>query len=88
MPAIMPVSDLRNYTSVLEAVRPGSPVFLTRNGRGCYAVMEMDDYDSLQAARSLSDELARGRASGEGNGWISEDELRAAFASRDCDQNE
>ncbi len=34
MPVIMPVSTLRSYTEVLDDVRPGSPVFLTKNGHG------------------------------------------------------
>ena len=34
MPNIKPISDLRNYTEVLRAVSEGTPVFLTRNGRG------------------------------------------------------
>ena len=34
MPNIKPVSDLRNYSEVLQDVTEGSPVFLTKNGRG------------------------------------------------------
>ncbi len=34
MPNIKPISDLRNYTEVLHDVEEGSPVFLTKNGRG------------------------------------------------------
>lgn len=32
MPAIKPVSDLRNYNEVLSDVHEGSPVFLTKMG--------------------------------------------------------
>ena len=45
MPNIKPVSDLRNYTSVLTEVRRGSPVYLTKNGRGCYAIVEISELD-------------------------------------------
>ena len=63
MPAIMPVTDLRNYGEVLREVSPGHPVFLTRNGRGRYAVVDMEDWDLSNAARQLVSELDRGRAS-------------------------
>ena len=33
MAIISPVSDLRNYNTVLEQVSAGSPVYLTVNGR-------------------------------------------------------
>lgn len=34
MATISPVSDLKNYNSVLENVSVGSPVYPTVNGRG------------------------------------------------------
>ena len=45
MPNIKPISDLRNYTEVLHDVAVGSPVFLTKNGRGKYAILDMQDYE-------------------------------------------
>ena len=44
MPSIKPVSDLRNYGEVLRDVAVGQPVFLTRNGHGRYAVLDMEEY--------------------------------------------
>ena len=41
MPNIKPISDLRNYTEVLHDVAVGAPVFLTKNGRGRYAIVDM-----------------------------------------------
>lgn len=41
MPNIVPISDLRNYSSVLQDVAVGSPVYLTKNGRGCYAIVDI-----------------------------------------------
>ena len=41
MPNIKPISDLRNYTEVLRDVAVGAPVFLTKNGRGRYAIVDM-----------------------------------------------
>ena len=45
MPNIKPISDLRNYTEVLRDVEEGAPVFLTKNGRGRYAIVDMHDYE-------------------------------------------
>ena len=38
MPNIKPISDLRNYATVLETVQVGKPLYLTKNGRGCYTL--------------------------------------------------
>ena len=71
MPNIKPVSDLRNYTEVLHEVAAGAPVFLTRNGRGKYAILDIQDYEKTQATLRLMNELAKGRESGDKNGWLS-----------------
>lgn len=70
MPNIKPISDLRNYTEVLRDVEVGSPVFLTKNGRGKYAILDMDDYEKTQATIRLMNEIAKGRRSGETEGWL------------------
>ena len=49
MPNIKPISDLRNYTEVLKEVSTNQPVYLTRNGRGAYAIVEVDELDRLKA---------------------------------------
>ena len=85
MPAILPVSSLRGYTDVLDKVGPGSPVFLTKNGHGTYAILEMADYDRLVAEKALFTELEAGRLSGERDGWISSDDVRSHFAKRSQD---
>ena len=70
MPNIKPISDLRNYSEVLHDVSVGSPVFLTKNGRGRYAIMDIQDFEKTQATLRLMDELAKGRKSGEEKGWL------------------
>ena len=70
MPNIKPLSDLRNYSEVLHDVAVGTPVFLTKNGRGKYAILDMQDYEKTQATLKLMDELAKGRESGEKEGWL------------------
>ena len=78
MPNIKPVSDLRNYGEVLRDVAVGQPVFLTRNGRGRYAVIDMEDYreyERMKAADRLLAELDKGRLSGEREGWLAADRV-------------
>ncbi len=70
MPNIKPISDLRNYSEVLHDVAIGAPVFLTKNGRGRYAILDIQDYEKTQATIQLINELAKGRKSGEENGWL------------------
>lgn len=78
MPNIKPVSDLRNYGEVLRDVAVGQPVFLTKNGHGRYAVLDMDEYrqyEKLMAMQKLVAELETGRRSGEEHGYIDADEV-------------
>ena len=85
MPNIKPISDLRNYGEVLRDVAVGSPVFLTKNGRGCFAVLdiaEYKEYEKMLAWRQLNSKLSEGRCSGEENGWISADEVRTRLDER------
>ena len=70
MPNIKPISDLRNYSEVLHDVAVGAPVFLTKNGRGRYAIIDIQDYEKTQATIRLMNELEKGRKSGEEKGWL------------------
>ncbi|QTQ15143.1 type II toxin-antitoxin system Phd/YefM family antitoxin [Treponema parvum] len=70
MMIIKPVSDLRNYNVVLQDVADESPVFLTKNGRGCYAVISISDYEKLTAAKTLASELKKGEDSVVEKGWL------------------
>ena len=82
VPNIKPISDLRNYSEVLHDVDVGAPVFLTKNGRGRYAIMDMRDYEKAQATIRLMNELAKGRRSGETEGWLAPEDMRAHFRAR------
>ena len=78
MPNIKPVSDLRNYGDVLRDVAVGRPLFLTKNGHGRYVVLDMEEYceyERLKALNWLLGELERGLASGQHDGWLSEEEV-------------
>lgn len=79
MPNIKPISDLRNYTDVLREVRENNPVYLTRNGRGEYAIVKIDELDRLRASVALMAQLEEGEKSARENGWISADDVEAAL---------
>lgn len=82
MPNIKPISDLRNYNSVLQDVAVGSPVFLTKNGRGKYAIVdisEQEEYEKVKAKLRLLNELEKGRRSGEERGWHTHEEVLKHF---------
>ena len=74
--SIKPVSDLRNYNEVLQDVADESPVFLTKNGRGSYAVITIKDYEKLTATKTLFAELKKGEDSAKEKGWLSTKDVR------------
>ena len=82
MTNIKPISDLRNYTEVLHDVAVGAPVFLTKNGRGRYAIMDIHDYEIMRATFQLMSDLEKGRKSGETEGWLDSEAVRAHFRAR------
>jgi len=79
MPNIKPVSDLRNYNEVLRDVTAGAPVFLTKNGRGRYALVDIVDYEKTQATLKLMAQLAEGEKSGREKGWLSIEEVEKSL---------
>lgn len=85
MATINPVSDLRNYNTVLENVSVGSPVYLTVNGRGKYTIRDIADdeeFEKTKAMLRLMCELNEGRRSGEEEGYVSSDEVKAYIRSK------
>ncbi len=83
MPNIKPVSDLRNYSEVLRGIDVGEPVFLTKNGRGRYAILDMREYEKTQATLKLFSELAKGEKSGREKGWRTPEEVEARLGLTD-----
>ena len=84
MAVISPVSDLRNYNTVLDKVAIGSPVYLTVNGRGKYTIRDIaedEEFEKTKAMLRLMCELNEGKRSGEEEGYVSSDEVRAYFRS-------
>jgi len=77
MPNIKPVSDLRNYTEVLNEVNEGSPVYLTRNGRGEYAIVKLSEFDKLKTTIKLLANIEEGEKSAREKGWLTADDVEA-----------
>lgn len=50
-------------------------LYFTKNGRGRYAIIDMDEYEKTQAQIRLVNELAKGEKSGREKGWLSIDEV-------------
>lgn len=57
--------------TVLRDIAVGAPVFLTKNGRGRYAILDMQDFEKTQATIRLMNELAKAR-------------VRESFPDRPC----
>ena len=92
MPIIKPISDLRNYNSVLEDVSVGSPVYLTKNGHGCYTIMDINEqeemqekakkYDKMVAELEVMKMLNEGLTSTNEEGWIDESDILSHFKEK------
>jgi PHD/YefM family antitoxin component YafN of YafNO toxin-antitoxin module len=72
-----PISDLRNYNEVLRRIDVGNPVFLTENGRGRYAILDMREYERDQAEKALFARIAEAEMRVQsGESYLSADELK------------
>ena len=77
MPNIKPVSDLRNYNEILKDITVGDPVFLTKNGRGKYAILDIEEYEKTQATIKLLSKLMEAeKAINTGDEWLTEDQVK------------
>ena len=79
MPNIKPISDLRNYTEVLKEVTNENPVYLTKNGRGEYAILKIQELDKLRATVRLISKLEEGEKSAREKGWLSAEDVEEAL---------
>ena len=87
MPNIKPISDLRSYTAVLDEVAQGSPVFLTKNGRGRYVIgryviQDISDYERYEAEETLLAQLDYGRRVADERGTLTAEQVRGVFSER------
>ena len=77
MAGILPVSNLRIYNQVLKNCREGELVSLTKNGRGRFVVIAIENYEQDRAERKLLAKLQAAVA--DEKGWLSLDEVKAAL---------
>lgn len=77
MSNIKPVSDLRNYNDVLKDVTVGDPVFLTKNGQGRFAILDIEEYEKSQATIKLLSKLMEAKkAIKTGDEWLTEEQVK------------
>ena len=78
MSNIKPVSDLRNYNAVLKDCVKGSPVYLTKNGRGKFVLIDIEDYEREKAEKLLFSRIAEAEMRVQnGEQYMTMEELRA-----------
>lgn len=71
---------MRNYSDVLRSCQVGEPVFLTKNGRGRYVLLDMQEYEKLQAVIKLLSKLSEAEdAIKTGEEWKSLDDPKKAL---------
>jgi len=77
MANILPVSDLRNYNEVLKNCHKGEPVYLTKNGRGRFVIMDIEDYEQDREQRKLLLKLKEAEDTVKNDeGWLNLEELK------------
>lgn len=80
MPNIKPVSDLRNYNQVLKDISFGDPVFLTKNGRGRFAILDIKEYEKTQATIKLFSKLMEAeKVVQNGDEWLTEEQVEKSL---------
>jgi hypothetical protein len=80
MPNIKPISELKNYTSIINQVTYGNRIYLTKNGHGQCAIIDMKELDELDKQRALMQLMTRlndAKTSVQEEGTISSDDLEA-----------
>ena len=85
MPNIKPVSDLKNYTAIVNQISYGNRIYLTKNGQGMYALIDMkelDDLDKQKALLQLMTKLNDSKRSVAEEGTVSIEELEAELGIR------
>lgn len=53
----------------MRDIAVGEPVFLTKNGRSRYAIVDIEEYEKTKAVIKLMGELSKGEQSAKEKGW-------------------
>lgn len=54
---IQSISELKDYNKVLDNVKYGDPVYLTKNGKGKYAIYTIEDANNYEEIRDLKNDI-------------------------------
>lgn len=76
MPNIRPVSDLKNYKDVLKDIGVGKPAFLTKDGRGQFAIVDINEYEKDQTTIKVLAKLLEAEKAIAGERWLTEDQMK------------
>ena len=78
---IKPISDLGQYPDVLKDVKVGSPVYLTKNGRGKYVIFDpaIVNFENKVFSRGFIEELEEIERESDKEGWLKEEDVRNAI---------
>lgn len=85
MPAIRPISDLRNNFNIISDIchKNAEPVFITKNGQGDMVVMSLALYEKQQALIELYQKLSEAEAESQSNeSKISHKDLMAKMRAK------
>ncbi len=74
-----PVSDLKNYCDVLQEIERGNTVFLAEDAKNRYVIMDITEYERLNATLKLLSELEKGEQSAGDENWIDFSEVKKEF---------
>lgn len=74
-----PVSDLKNYCDVLQEIERGNTVFLAEDGKKRYVIMDITEYERINATLKLLSELEKGEQSARDENWIDFSEVKKEF---------
>ena len=74
-----PVSDLKNYCDVLQEIERGNTVFLAEDDKKRYVIMDITEYERLNATLKLLSELEKGEQSARDENWIDFSEVKKEF---------
>jgi prevent-host-death family protein len=75
----IPVSELKDYSKVLNKVSYGNEVALTKNGVAKYAIIDIEELERMRAERWLMSELRKSETSITAGRTYSEEDMRKEF---------
>ena len=71
---------MRNYNEVLKETAIGEPVFLTKNGRGRYAIIDMAEYEKYKITIKLLSQLSEAKKAVKNeDDWLSSDDVKKVW---------